>query len=192
LAGALVGSTAFTGTTVAGGHTFAAELDTVRDGTRPYRDVDVAKDDGDYVFFGVVPHAGVVYANPANIGNTGHSDDPALLFYAPSEDLTQGDPEDVVDETTLALAGIEYLVTPWSSDPATDPAIDTDIFDDERANRELKVSEEDGWHGFPIPPGDPGHMDVTGLHAWVHLANPNGIFAVNHPIMLERIDSEDD
>lgn len=185
----VVGSTLSAGTTVAGGHTFAQELNTVREASRKYREVDVAKGE-DYGFFGVVPHAGVVYANPANIGNTGHTEDPALLFYAPSEDLNQGDSEEDVDETTLVLAGIEYLVTPWSSDPANDQAIDTDKFDDENAHRELKVSEEDGWHGFPIAPGKPGHLDVTGLHAWVHLANPNGVFARDHPLMLERLSAD--
>jgi hypothetical protein len=170
------------GTVAAGGDSLAEELNTVRETTRKYRDVDVAERDG-YGFFGVVPHAGVVYANPAHVEsdveNLSHTDPPALLFYAPSEELDATDTEEDVDETSLVLAGVEWLVTPRVTDPTFDP----DIFSDAEAARELKTTEVEGWHPFP----DPNGPDVTGLHAWVHLANPNGVFARDHPLMLERI-----
>lgn len=177
----VAGSVAAAGTAAAGGDTLAEELNTVRESTRKYRDVDIAERDG-YGFFGVVPHAGVVYANPAHIEpdweDLRHTDPPALLFYAPSEALDADDTEEAVDETTLVLAGVEWLVTPRITDPTFDP----DIFSGEAA-RELKTTEVEGWHPFPDPEG----LDVTGLHAWVHLANPDGVFARDHPLMLERI-----
>lgn len=181
----LAGSTAISGFAAAGDHALAEELNTVREATRKYRDVEVAKDEGGYGFFGVIPHAGVVYANPNEItteASIGHTDPPALLFYAPSEDLDADDTEEDVDETTIVLAGVEWLITPRVTDPTFDP----DIFSDDEAARELKVTETEGWHPFPTPPEE-GGLDVTGLHAWVHLANPNGIFARDHPLMLERI-----
>jgi hypothetical protein len=165
------------GTAAAGGHTLAEELNTVREATRKYRDVNVAKDDG-YGFFEIVPHAGIVYANLDHLvdfddaGDLEHTDPPTLLFYAPSEDV--GDKDDV-DESTIVLAGVEWLVSGRHED------FDADIFDDENSARNLKVTEEDGWHVAP------GGLPFTGLHAWVHLANPNGVFARDHPIMIERL-----
>lgn len=165
----------FSGTAAAGGHTFAEELNTVRETTRKYRDVDVAEADG-YNFFGVVPHAGIVYENlEDNLGNLGLTDPPALLFYAPSEDIDVGDTAADVEDTHLVLAGIEYLVEGRHGD-------DQDIFDDENASRRLKVSEAEGWHPAPDP-----NLNVTGLHAWVHMANPNGVFARDHPVMIKRL-----
>lgn len=175
----LGGSTAFIGTTVAGDHTLAKELNTVRKSTRKYRDVEVAKADG-YGFFGIVPHAGIVYENLEEylVGfddaeDLEHTDPPALLFYAPTEDVED---EDDVDASTVVLAGVEWLVSGRHEEA---PA---DIFDDEDSARDLKVTEEAGWHPAPNP-----QLDFTGLHAWIHRANPNGVFARNHPIMVERL-----
>lgn len=175
----LVGSTAFIGTAAAGGHIFAEELNTVRAATRKYRDVDVAKADG-YGFFGIVPHAGIVYENLedylvnfTDAGDLEHTDPPALLFYAPSEDV---EGEDDVDDSTIVLAGVEWLVSGRHEDAPTD------IFDDENSHRNLKVPEEEGWHPAPDP-----NLNFTGLHAWVHMANPNGMFARDHPIMIKRL-----
>lgn len=174
-----IGSLAFAGTTAAGGHTLARELNTVRDATKKYRDVDVAEAD-DYEFFGIVPHAGIVYENLAdylvdfdNAGDLEHTDPPALLFYAPTEDVED---EADVDESTIVLAGVEWLISGRHEDA---PA---NIFDDENSARALKVTEEEGWHPAPDP-----NLNFTGLHAWVHMANPNGVFAQNHPIMIERL-----
>lgn len=160
-------------TAAARNHTFTHELNTVREATRKYRDLEVAKDDG-YRFFGVVPHAGVVYEKlPENLGKLGLTDQPTLLFYAPSEDLDPGDTQEVVERTNLVLAGIEKHVPGRHGN-------DQNIFDDEPA-RNLKVTEADGWH--PSPTG----ANITGLHVWVHRANPAGVFAVNHPIMIKRL-----
>lgn len=176
---AAAGSLAVVGTAAAGGHTFAEELNTVREATRKYRDVDVAKADG-YGFFGIVPHAGIVYENLAeylvdfaDAGDLEHTDPPALLFYAPSEDIED---QDDVDESTIVLAGVEWLV---SGRHEQAPA---NIFSDEDAHRRLKVTEEEGWHPAPDP-----NLTFTGLHAWVHMANPNGVFARDHPIIVKRL-----
>lgn len=150
-------------------HTFAHQLDTVRSFTRQYRDVATAEADG-YEFFGVLPPVGHIYANPGNIGNTGLTDPPSLLFYAPNNG--EGHP----DESDLILAGFEYHV---AGDQSTDPP---NIFDDESASRELQVTEEEGWHYSPIP----DVLDVTGLHVWVHLQNPMGVFHRGHPT-IERL-----
>lgn len=126
-------------TAAAGNHTFAHELNTVREATRKYRDLDVAKDDG-YRFFGVVQHAGVVYEKlPENMGKLGLRDQPTSLFYAPSEDLDPGDTQEAVERTNLVLAGIEKHVPGRHGN-------DQDIFDDENAARKLKVTEAEGWN----------------------------------------------
>lgn len=51
---------------------------------------------------------------------------------------------------------------------------DADYFDDENAQRNVKVFEAEGWEQVP-------GTDHTGLHAWVHRANPDGVFAPFNP-----------
>lgn len=174
-----VGSMAAVETVAADGHTFADQLTTVREATRKYRDVDAAKADG-YGFFGIVPHAGIVYENLGahmvdfdDAEDLEHTDPPALLFYAPSEHVED---QNEVDDSTIVLAGVEWLVAGRHEEA---PA---NIFDDEHSARALKVTEEEGWH--PAPSSE---LNFTGLHAWVHLANPNGVFARDHPLMIERL-----
>lgn len=175
----LAGGTALVGTTAAGGQRLARELTAVRHATRKYRDVAVAKADG-YGFFGIVPHAGIVYENLGDhlvdfddAGALEHTDPPALLFYAPTEAVeNEGD----VDGSTIVLAGVEWLVAGRHEEA---PA---DLFDDEGSARHVQVTEEEGWHPAPSE-----ELDFTGLHAWVHLANPNGVFARDHPLMIERL-----
>lgn len=162
-----------TGAAAAGGHTLAEELNTVREATRKYRNVDVARADG-YGFFGIVyEHLGEYLVNFDDAGELEHTDPPALLFYAPTEDVEDG--EDVTD-STIVLAGVEWLVSGRHEEA---PA---DIFDDERSARDLKITEEEGWHSAPSP-----ELSFTGPHAWVHRANPNGVFARDHPIMNKRL-----
>ena len=48
------------------------------------------------------------------------------------------------------------------------------IFDDQASPRNLKVTEEEGWH-FEEAEG------FTGLHAWVHRGNPAGVFHPTNP-----------
>lgn len=175
----IIGSMAFSGTAAAGGHTLAEELNAVREATRKYRDVDVANADG-YDFFGIIPHAGIVYENLeehmvefADADDLDHTDPPALLFYAPTEDV-EDEPD--VNDSTIVLAGVEWLVSGRHEEA---PA---NIFDDENSARALQVTEEAGWHPAPSP-----ELKFTGLHAWVHMANPNGVFARDHSVMIERL-----
>lgn len=174
----MIGSMVSVGTATAGNDTFAQELNTVREATWKYRDA--AKANEEYDFFGIVPHAGIVYENLEeylvdfdDAEDLEHTDPPALLFYAPTEAVED---EDDVNDSTIVLAGVEWLVSGRHEEA---PA---NIFDDENSARELKVSEEAGWHPEPS-----GNFDFTGLHAWVHMANPNGVFAQNHPTMINRL-----
>lgn len=156
----------------AGDDTFARQLNTVRSSTRKYRDVATARSDG-YEFFDALPPVGHVYANPAFVGNTGLTDPPSLLFYAPNNSAGP------TDESDLKLAGLEYHVP---GDRTADPP---DLFADETASRRLKVTEEEGWHRSPIP----DVLDVTGLHVWAHFGNPLGVFHNGHPT-IERLMSD--
>lgn len=167
----VVASGVFAGTVAGGGGTFARQLDTVRSSTRKYRDVAVARSDG-YTFFGAASDVGHIFANLDFIGNTGLTESPSLLFYAPNSGAGP------TDDSDLILAGIEYHV---AGDQTDDPP---DLFDDESASRELKVTEAEGWHRSPIP----DVLDVTGLHVWVHLGNPEGVFQIGHPIMERLVD----
>lgn len=161
------------GNAAAGDHTFAHQLNTVRATTRKYRDIATAEASG-YSFFAVVDFVGVVYENlSGNIGNTEQTEDPSLLFYAPTRG-TDIEDEDDVENTNTILAGIEYHVK-------GDHGKDQDIFADEEASRELKVTEAEGWHANPA--GRP----ITGLHVWAHLQNPDGVFAKQHPTIRDRL-----
>lgn len=166
IAAGLTTGAVFSGAAAADDHTFAEQLVTVRASTRKYRDVGVARGDG-YERLGVFDFVGAVFNNPEYMGNTAHTDPPANLFYAPNR---SGDTED----SDLVLAGIEYHVP-------GDDAGDQDIFADEEASRELEETEAAGWH--PNPAGG----DFTGLHVWVHLENPDGVFALGHTTIKDRL-----
>lgn len=166
IAAGLAAGGVFAGPAAAGDHALARELNTVRAATRKYRDVAAARADG-YERLGVVEPVGVVFNNADFMGNTGHTDPPANLFYAPNR---SGETED----SDLVLAGIEYHV------PGRD-AGDQDIFADEGASRRLEVTEAEGWH--PNPFGG----EFTGLHVWPHLHNPEGVFALEHATIRERL-----
>lgn len=167
-----VGSLAVVGTAAAGDDTFAHQLNTVRSFTRQYKDIQTAKASG-YEFFAVLPPVGHIYANLDNIGNTGLTEPPSLLFYAPPNG------SETTDESDLILAGHEYHV---SGDQTSNPP---NIFDDESVSRKLKVTEAEGWHRSPIP----DVLDVTGLHVWVHLQNPKGVFHTGHPT-IQRLEGD--
>lgn len=161
-------------------NSFADELNTVRASTRKYRSLQTTRDNG-YAFFALVKFVGVVFANPDNLGNLGHTEDPTLLFYAPTRNADIEDKEDVKDTNTI-LAGLEYHVTREEGD---DPP---NIFDDENAARNLKVTEEEGWHKNTLPIGEGGApVDVFGLHVWAHFKNPDGVFATEHPTIRDRM-----
>lgn len=163
----------------AGNHKFAHQLNTVRAATRKYRDVDAAKAD-DYERLFTFPPVGVIFGNQDYIGNLAHTDPPSLLFYAPNQAGETGNEE-------LVLAGIEYHVFVADDDEDGEPDDPSpDIFDEENASRELKVTEAEGWH---YNPGFAG--GVWGLHAWVHLGNPDGVFAGPHPTIRRRLTDDD-
>lgn len=162
----------FVGNAAAGDHRFAHQLNTVRATTRKYRDIATAEANG-YSFFGVFDFVGVVYSNPSNINTTSQTEDPSLLFYAPTRSADIEDEEDVENTNTI-LAGIEYHVDGAHGN-------DQNMFDDTEASHPLKVSEADGWHANPA--GAP----ITGLHVWVHLQNPEGVFAKEHPTIRDRL-----
>lgn len=166
LGAGIVGGIASAGTAAAGDDTFARQLNTVRASTRKYRDVATARSD-DYERLGTFDFVGTVFNNSDFMGNVGLTDPPANLFYAPNR---SGDTED----SDLILAGLEYHV------PGRN-AGDQDIFADEEASRRLKVTEAEGWH--PNPFGG----DFTGIHVWPHLQNPDGVFALQHPTIRDRL-----
>lgn len=172
--GLALGGVAVGGTAAARTDTFAEQLATMRSTIRTYRGVGSAKVDG-YEFLDVLPPVGYIYHNPDFIGNLEFTEPPSMLFYAP---LKIGEE---IHETPLVLAGVEYHV---AGDQTADPP---DIFDDENASRELAVPEEEGWHRSPIP----DVLDVTGLHVWSHLRNPEGIFHTGHPTIEARISELD-
>lgn len=157
----------------AGDHTFADQLNTTRDTTRKYEDIATAEYNG-YSFSGVFDFVGVVYSNQSNVNNINQTEDPSVLFYAPTRGADIED-EDDVENSNTTLAGIEYHVTPRG-------AGDQDIFADEEASREFKVTEAEGWHTHPNP-----EVDLTGLHVWAHLHNDDGVFAKQHPVIRDRL-----
>jgi hypothetical protein len=162
------------GTAAAGDDTFARQLNTVRATTRKYRDLETATGEGDYEFLGIEPFVGVILVNVSNIGNIDLTEDPSLLFYAPTRSGEITDEEDVEASNTI-LAGVEYHVEGHGQG-------DQDIFADEQASRPLAVSEAEGWHDSP-----PGVPPLTGLHVWAHLVNPDGVFALQHPTIRDRL-----
>lgn len=164
---------AFASPAAAGDDVFARQLDTVRSATRKYRDVATARADG-YVEpeFSPFPPVGHVFINTENIGNVGHDQPPSVLFYAPNGSSGE------TDDSDLILAGIEYHVLGRD-------AGDQDIFADEEASRKLAVTEADGWHPNPLG------ADITGLHVWVHLPNPAGVFNVEHPTIARLVEGTD-
>lgn len=176
-AGIVLGG-AFTGRAAASEDGFENQLNTVWSSTRKYGDVATARADG-YEEFGVMPPVGHIYQRSeffeeeTFVGTTGLTEPPSLLFYAP---ITG---ERDADDADLVLAGVEYHV---AGDRTSDPP---DLFDDENAAGELEVPETEGWHRSPVPDA----LDVTGLHVWVHLHNPAGVFHGGHPI-IERLVGE--
>ncbi|PSP55450.1 hypothetical protein BRC82_05815 [Halobacteriales archaeon QS_1_67_19] len=178
LAGAFTGSVAADGDPTAGDETFSEQLFTVLGATHEYRSVHTAKEAG-YEELEAVAALGHVFEYSAYwdgneyTGPTELSEPPALLFYAPISG--EGDS----DDRDLVLAGVEYTV---SGDRTGNPP---DLFADEDSSRELKVTDEEGWHRSP----DPAAHDVTGLHVWLYLSNPEGLFRLGHPYMEQLVET---
>lgn len=177
LGGIAGGKVAASGDTEAGADSFLEDLTTVLSTTQKYHGIDEAKGDG-YEEFGVMPPVGHIYQKSDYFeeaeftGPTELTEPPSLLFYAPV--ASEGDS----DDPDLVLAGVEYHV---SGDQTSDPP---DLFADEDTSYAVKVAEAEGWHRSP----DPEALDVTGLHVWLYLSNPAGIFHGGNPLIEQLVD----
>ena len=166
--GLVVGSLA--GPASAGGSDeLSHQLNAVRAATREYRDVGAARDD-DYVAISpYVPGMGFHFSDRDPPFGTARENPPVLVYFTNgSYDPAPGDPHDQSRDDDLVLGAVEYLV---GGDQTANPP---NVFADEEARRNLKVTEAEGWH-FESAEG------FTGLHAWVHRGNPAGVFHPTNP-----------
>jgi hypothetical protein len=113
----------------------------VRAVTRKYRDLETARDDGYADISGYVPSMGFHFANEVPPFGT-DLDDPGVLVYFTngSYNPAPGDSHDPAHDDDLILGAAEWLV---AGDQEDNPP---DIFADEDSPRNLKVTEEEGWH----------------------------------------------
>jgi hypothetical protein len=155
---------------------FEGQLNTARHTIDKYRRLEKARQKG-YSFLDIIEFAGVAFVNFDNVGNLKHSEDPSALFYAPKagSGLTTGSDEDDVSNENTELAGLEYHAPGRPENP------DEDIFNDEESSREFEVSEAEGWHN------NPDGANIHGIHVWTHLDNPDGVFALEHPTIGDRL-----
>lgn len=145
------------------------QLNAVRAATRAYRDVGTAQDDGFEVISPYVPGMGFHFSDRDPPFGSDREDPPVLVYFTNgSYDPAPSDPHDQSRDDDLILGAVEYLVP---GDQSSNPP---DIFADEEAKRNLKVTEAEGWH-YESAEG------FTGLHAWVHRGNPAGVFHPTHP-----------
>lgn len=168
--GLLVGAMA--GSANAGGDDLSHELNEVRAATRKYRNVGLARDDG----YGELvspyePEMGFHFVNPDLIaadedGPFDLTEPPILVYFTTGNyDVRPGELHDPERDDDLRLGAVEY------AHAGDEPA---DIFSDEEVNRNLKISEEEGWEFVPGP-------NITALHVWVHRGNPAGVFNPTNP-----------
>lgn len=146
------------------------QLNTVRDVTRKYRDIETARDDGYEAVSPYIPKMGFHFADGPPFGT--ELEDPGVLVYFTngSYNPEPGEGHDPDHDDDLVLGAAEWLVP---GDQEDDPP---NIFDDEESHRELQVTEEEGWH-FE----EEEEEEFTGLHAWVHRGNPAGVFHPTNP-----------
>lgn len=172
-AGVVTGGTFTTG--VAASDTLARQLNSVRSATRQYRtDVQQARDDGyDDVISLYVPGMGFHFENHDLIAADDHADhditEPATLVYQTKGNYNP-DPFEAHNpdrDDDLLLGAAEFIHD-------GDVGADANYFDDENAQRNVKVPEAEGWQQVP-------GTEHTGLHTWVHRANPDGVFAPFNP-----------
>lgn len=144
------------------------QLTAVRAVTRKYRDIETARDDGYRAVSPYVPGMGFHFADGPPFGTD--LENPGVLAYFTngSYNPNPGAEHDPDHDDDLILGAVEWIVPGDRED--TPP----DIFDDEDSPRNLKVTEEEGWH-FEEAKG------FTGLHAWVHRDNPAGVFHHTNP-----------
>lgn len=162
---------AVVGSATARSPTFQQQLRDVRSATRKYRDPAVAIADG------------------FTVGEYGCG---GGLHYDHLGRRRDEEPVDLLNPTVIlygvngrgdhVLAGVEYEIRQDLRDEPED--VPPDIFADE--GEHLKVSEADGWR-LVGPVGDLGK--IWAIHVWVHLPNPDGLFAACHPTRLFWQDS---
>lgn len=164
----IIGGVACVGSVSAIDHGLTAELNTVRDLTQKYRDIDTARSHGYGPVSPYVPGMGFHFADGPLFGTD--LEDPGVLVYYTngSYNPAPGEPHDPAHDDDLILGAVEWLVRGNQEDNPPD------IFSDESSDRELLVTEREGWH-FESEEG------FTGLHAWVHRGNPAGVFHHTNP-----------
>lgn len=152
----------------AGDNQLSQQLNAVRDVTRKYRDIETARDDGYGAVSPYVPGMGFHFADGPPFGTS--LEDPGVLVYFTTGNYNPepGEEHDPAHDDDLILGAAEWLVP---GDQEDDPP---NIFNDEDSHRDLKVTEDQGWH-FEDEGG------FTGLHAWVHRGNPAGVFHPTNP-----------
>lgn len=172
----VVGTTMLAGTagaTGSGSDRLARQLAEVRTGTRKYRSVARAREDGyDAEVSPYVPNMGFHFANPALIVADSttvvdRAEPPILVYhttggYAPAP----GEAHHPSRDGDLRLGAVEFA--------HGETGVPGDVFSDETASRSLSVAEAEGWG--PVP-GTP----LSALHVWVHRGNPAGVFNPTNP-----------
>lgn len=155
----------------AGDDRLSEQLNSVRNVTREYRDIETARADGYDAVSPYVPGMGFHFANGPPFGTD--LEDPGVLVYFTngSYNPAPGDEHDPAHDDDLVLGAAEWLVL---GDQEANPP---DIFADETSHCDLQVTEADGWH-FEHEEG------FTGLHAWVHRGNPAGVFHPTNPTIV--------
>lgn len=164
----VIGGVAYVGSVSADGHALTAELNTVRNLTIEYRDIATARSDGYAAVSPYVPGMGFHFADGPPFGTA--LEDPGILVYFTNGSYNPAPSEahDPAHDDDLILGAVEWLV------PGEQEDNPPDIFSDESSDRELSVTEREGWH-FESAEG------FTGLHAWVHRGNPAGVFHPTNP-----------
>ena len=151
--------------------TVSQQLNRVRQVTKEYRNLETARMDGYADISGYVPGMGFHFADDGPFG-TDLENPPVLVYFTNgSYNPVPGDPHDPAHDDDLILGAVEFLVPGDQTDDKPN------IFADEESPRNLKVTEEHGWH-YENPPGLP---DFTAVHAWVHRGNPAGVFHPTNP-----------
>lgn len=149
--------------------TLAQQLDAVRAATKKYRDIETAREAGYSAISPYVPGMGFHFAKGGPPFGTDRTDPPVLVYFTNgSYHPAPGDMHDPGHDDDLVLGAVEYIV------PGDQTASPPNIFDDEASPRALKVTEAAGWH-FEEAEG------FTGLHAWIHRGNPDGVFHHTNP-----------
>ena len=168
--------TTLTGTVTARSDQLAQELNAVRSATRQYRDIGQARADGYVVESEYVPQMGFHLINPTLIAPDADApvditEPPILVYFTTGNYRPEpGGDHDPDRDDDLRLGAVEFAHTGDEGPPGTP----MDLFSDEDASRNLKVTEDEGWEWVP-------GADITALHVWVHRGNPAGVFNPSNP-----------